>query len=99
MEKGSLCRHARARRVCKIRGIVFTGDVGPNITGFVANIAGDLGGTGPFVNQQNAGTGWGPKDNRGNTRQFFNASAAHYIYGALDTVQPRSLQFLPCIKF
>ena len=71
----------------------------PNITGFVANIAGDLGGTGPFVNQQNAGTGWGPKDNRGNTRQFFNASAAHYIYGASDTVQPRSLQFLPCIKF
>ena len=71
----------------------------PNITGFVANIAGDLGGTGPFINQQNAGTGWGPEDNRGNTRQFFNASAAHYIYGASDTVQPRSLQFLPCIKF
>ena len=73
--------------------------VGPNITGFVANIAGDLGGTGPFINQQNAGTGWGPEDNRGNTRQFFNARAAHYIYGASDTVQPRSLQFLPCIKF
>lgn len=71
----------------------------PNITGFVANIAGDLGGTGPFVNRQNAGTGWGPKDNRGNTRQLFDASVAHYIYGALDTVQPRSLQFLPCIKF
>ena len=71
----------------------------PNIIGFVANLAGDLGGTGPFINEQNAGTGWGPEDSRGNTRQVFNANAANYIYGASDTVQPRSLRFLPCIKF
>ena len=72
--------------------------LGPNITGFVANIAGDLGGTGPFINQQNAGTGWGPKDNRGNTRQFFNANIAHYLYGASSTVQPASVFGMACIK-
>lgn len=70
----------------------------PNITGFVANIAGNLGGTGPFVNQQNSGAGWGPTDNRGKTRQFFNANVAHYIYGSSGTVQPQALRALPCIK-
>lgn len=71
---------------------------GPNITGFVANLAGDLGGTGAFVNQQNAGTGWGPEDSRGNTRQFFNASIAHYLYGTSSTVQPASMLAIACIK-
>ena len=73
-------------------------DVGPNISGFVANLAGDLGGTGPFVNQQNAGNGWGPEDNRGNTRQFFNATIAHYLYGASNTVQPATMLAIACIK-
>lgn len=70
----------------------------PNISGFVANLAGDLGGTGPFVNQQNAGTGWGPEDSRGNTRQFFDAAIAHYLYGASNTVQPAAMLAIACIK-
>lgn len=75
-----------------------TDDVRPNISGFVANLAGDLGGTGPFVNQQNAGNGWGPEDSRGNTRQFFNATIAHYLYGASNTVQPATMLAIACIK-
>ena len=69
----------------------------PNIMGFVANIAGDLGGTGPFVNATDAGIGWGPKDNRGTNRQFFNAAMANWIYNG-STVQPPSCQALMIIK-
>ncbi len=74
----------------------------PNITGNVTLIAYTANTRDAFfntyINQTNAQMYESTQDGFKDTGIGFNASRSNSIYGAADTVQPRALTLLPCIK-
>ena len=98
IEKRSLCRQIRSGRVCKIRAVVLTCDVGPNITG-QANLSNGWGGVADNGALKRQGRTDAPGGGAANgTNLQFDASWSSSIYRVNSTVQPASIRLIPSIK-
>ena len=101
IEKRSLCRQIRSGRVCKIRAVVLTCDVGPNITGTWWARGPEKGvseASGAFVLTEPSNYGRGHDSGGATAGIDFSADRATGIYGGSSTVQPASIHALACIK-
>ena len=102
IEKRSLCRQIQSGRVCKIRAVVLTCDVGPNITGELGYMRDDVDvyqfASGAF-SIASGGIGYTGGNRVAGIKWTFSANRSNSAYAASDTVQPSSLRGLPCIKF
>lgn len=108
IEKRSLCRQIRSWRVCKIRAVVLTSDVGPNITS-VNTVENEIGGWSSSDSNLSRGALYTTRANQGPRHQSsyrtgwyhmisLDASRSSSSFGRSTSVQPPSARLLVLIK-